>query len=298
MSLWATTEENVENLAPGFLEDQRKTFLYQWLFDAEFYNILPKKVLDAFYNLLSEDIHGYVSKDYSHFVGFQQDYENTCLFDGDLDMDREIIGGLDFGARINFLVVCQLHDGQYQEFRALKDFYTLYENRETQRDLAKKFAQYYRHHRTKQVRIICDTQGFHAQGTDTRTRAEMFREDLEAEGWGVSIEQIGMVNPPHHLRRTLWELMLREDDWYMPRFRINLENCRDTVVSMQNTRTIESRKNEITKDKSSERSSSGVRPEHATHPTDAIDYPVWYLFSSLLESKGIALPHATSTSMI
>jgi hypothetical protein len=296
ISLWAQTKENAANLAPNFLEEQRKTFLFQWLYDAEFYNILPKKVMDAFYNLFTEDKHGYINRDYSHFNGFQEAYEESCLFDGDLDPHKELILGVDYGGRGNFGIVCQVNEGQYMEFRALKDFFVLHEDRQTQRDLAKKIATYYRHHKTKVIRIIGDTQGFHALGTDTRTRADMFKEDMEAEGWQVSIEQIGMVNPPHHLRRTLWEMMMREDDWYMPRFRINLENCRNTVIAMQRTQTLENRKGELTKDKSSEKSTSGVRTEHATHPTDAIDYPVWYLFSALLESKGIALPHATSTT--
>lgn len=293
-SLWATTEENKANLADGFLDEQRKLFLYQWLFDAEFYNILPKKVMDAFYHAFLEDKHGYINRDYTQFQGFDQLFEDSCIYDGDLDRSKELLLLVDFGARINFGISSQIHEGEHTEFRVLKDFFTLYENHETQRELAKKFTHYYRHHNYKSVRVICDSQGFHAQGTDTRTRVEMLREDLSSEGWHVSVEQIGMTNPPHHLRRTLCEIIMKEVDWWTPRFRINLENAKNTVIAMQNTRTTESRKGDITKDKSSEKASSGVRPEHATHPTDALDYGLWFLYAAILESRGAALPQISS----
>jgi hypothetical protein len=290
MSLWATTLENQHNLAKNYLDEQRKLFIYQWLYDAEFFNILPKKVMDAFYALFSEDQHGYTNRDYHGFKGFDSTYEPSSLDDGDINHRQEIIFGIDYGGRGNFGVACQIVEGQRTEFRVLKDFFTLLENRETQRELARDFAHYYRHHMNKTVRIVCDSQGFHPTGIDIRTRVEILRDDLMTAGWHVQIEQIGMNNPPHHLRRTLWEMILKEADWWLPIFRINLENCRNSVISMQNCRSIENRKGEISKDKNSEKSTSGVRAEHSNHLTDSLDYPLWYFFSEMLEGRGISLP--------
>ena len=295
-SILAPTTENEHNLAPGFINDQRKLYLHQALFNAEFFNIVPKKTTDAFYALFSEQKHGYVNYTYTSFNGFNQNYESSSAFDGDVIPEQEIILGLDFGARINFAVALQIIQGERKEFRALKEFFVLYEHGETQRELARDFAKYYRLHKRKVVKIVCDTQGFYATGMDIRNRSDIFRDDLEKEGWTVYVEQIGMVNPLHHLRRTLWELIFKEDNAWMPIFRINLENCKNTVIALQNVRVMENRKGEISKDKSAEKAGSGVKPQHAPHPTDALDYPCWFYFAHLMETKGVSLPDFFSSS--
>lgn len=74
----------------------------------------------------------------------------------------------------------------------------------------------------------------------------------------------------------------RED---LPRFRINGEKCKYTLISMNNSK-IKNVGQKMEKDKSSERPTSGVLPEEATHFSDAVDKLVWTKYGSGLRQSG------------
>ena len=70
----------------------------------------------------------------------------------------------------------------------------------------------------------------------------------------------------------------------MPLWRINGDKCRYTLISMNNAkvRTVD---NNLTKDKSSERPTSGILPEEATHFSDARDKLLWTKFGEHLRRR-------------
>ena len=260
---------NLDNLRKGYVTDAMKGALYKWLFEAEYLNIAPQMVLDGYYSLLKESIHGYypIHGDYRQHEDCRYDYA-----DNDLRAGVPLIVGVDWGVRINYMVACQLHDdkdGRY--LRALKDFYALGSDGEIQQDMVKKFADYYRTFGTKRIILFYDRSGNHKTGITNETRAEMLISQLTEAGWSVEPMSVGGANILHSYRRLMWENVLKEQDRFLIKFRVNLLNCRNLLISMQNTRTKSTQRDQITKDKSSERANSGIDPRHASDPSDAID---------------------------
>ena len=261
---------NLHNLRPGYVADALKDALFLWKFEAEYLNIIPNLTVGAYYTLLKEERQGYIPKksDYRKHDDCQYDYGND-----DLKGDEPLIIGVDWGARINYLVVCQLREEKEGLIlRALNEFWALGEEREIQSDMVQKFAEYYKVFATKRIILFCDRQGNNDTGITIETRVDMLINQLSNLGWSVDLASRGGANPLHEFRRALWESVLKESDNNLPKFRINLLNCRNLFISMQNAETKELSKGRITKNKKSEKQNSGIHPTHATDPSDAIDH--------------------------
>ena len=83
----------------------------------------------------------------------------------------------------------------------------------------------------------------------------------------------------------LWGFILREEREKLPLVRFNGDKCRFTLISMNNA-MIKDVDGKLQKDKSSERKTSGVLPEEATHFSDAADKIVWTKFGEKLKDRG------------
>jgi hypothetical protein len=286
--LKADSRVNKDNLRKGYLEDA-KLVTPPYIYDAEYLNIRMKRILNGFYYLLLEKKHGYVNFNYNHYttIGVQA----SCKGDADLIPGKSIVLGIDWGATFNGLVACQHLE---MEFRALKNFYALGIDNESQDDMCKAFCDYYESHDHKVIHMWYDNTGNNKTGIEKRTRAERAKDYLKRRGWAVYLKTQSGKNPLHNLKFMLWELILSEADPRMPRFRINTENCRELLVSMQNAGVIMGGPNEMKKDKSSERSKK-ILQQFATHLSDAIDAPIFGLFSQLLRNFGAVLPESTVT---
>ncbi len=281
---------NLDNLRKGYVKDAMDGAMYKWLFEAEYLNIRPQLVLDGYYSLLNEAKHGYypIHGDYRKHEDCRYDYAEN-----DLRADLPLIVGVDWGVRINYMVVCQLHeekDGRY--LRALKDFYALNADGEIQSDMVRKFAEYYAVNTTKRLIMFCDRSGNHKTGITNETRAEMMIDQLSKEGWSVELMSRGGANPLHSYRRMLWENILKEEDRNLIKFRINLQNCRNLLIAMQNTRTRATHNGQMTKDKGSERPNSGIDPRHATDATDAADQIILDLIGNDYRGNNVIFPTA------
>lgn len=281
---------NLENLRPGYVGDAKKTALYEWIFNAEFLNIRPTIVMGAYYALLNENKHGYIPEKGNYLESFDCRYDYA---DDDLVAGLPLIVGVDWGSRINYLVVNQMReekDGVY--LRALNEFWALGEEGEIQSDMVRKFAEYYSVFPTKRIILFGDRQGNNKTGITNETRFDMMINQLSLLGWNIELMSMGNTNPFHNLRRVLWENVLKEDNPNLLKFRINLLNCRNLLISMQNTQTKTNAKKDITKNKSSEKPDSGVHPTHATDPSDAEDHIVFGLCANDFMNFGQVLPSA------
>ena len=77
--------------------------------------------------------------------------------------------------------------------------------------------------------------------------------------------------------------ILKGNDPRFPKVIFNGKNCKFTLISMNNTRLIES-KGKFEKDKTSERKKT-VLPEEATHFSDAVDKRIWSKYGYLLNRQ-------------
>lgn len=278
---------NKANLAPGYLQERKKTTL-PWVFKSEYLNIRPNQVENGFYSMLDERKHGY-GGNYNYNVINTIGQRTDSRGDADCDTNAPLILGVDWGSVINSLVVCQ---STSEEFRALKSMYVLGEDKKMQDDLADDFCAYYAAHTNKVCYLHYDRTGNVGTGNTRMTRAQQFAQRLQSKGWRVQPMTQGNANPMHEAKRMLWEVMLKEDDLRVPKFRVNLFNARDLFISMQNA---QAKRNAgtgtVSKDKSGERSTAKNR-QHATDLSDAMDTVVFGMFSSRLRRGKTNLPES------
>jgi hypothetical protein len=276
-------------LKPDYLEVAKASTSDIEVFNAEYLNIRCRKVRDGFYGMLSEEEHAYTNFNYTatQYAPDNIGVVPDCSGDGDLVPGQSLILGMDFGASINSLTVCQHLPG---EFRCIKDFFVKGSERKTQDDLAEDFCQYYAPHTNKIVLFWHDATGSFATGHTKLSKAEQFEQYLAHRGWTVRRMTVHGTNPRHYEKYRLWELLLSASNARLPRFRINKANAKHTFLSMSRAKSKKGLNNEIKKDKSSERSDN-PRRELATDLSDALDNPVFGLFSSFLySSSGGTLP--------
>lgn len=289
----ATSEHNLHNLRPGYIEDAKMNAYSLWKYEAEYENIRPTFSSGGFYGLFNEKIHAYSTQhdDYDFYKPNREQLlkqKADCREDGDIVRTRPLIGAVDWGAAINCMVVCQdLRD--QGEFRALKDLYVLGDDQKIQDDMAEDFAQYYQYHPIKELYLWYDSTGNNNTGNTKKTRAQQFRDSLMAHGWKVYLMTTGGSNPHHELKHLVWEAILKEDKPWLPKFRINKWNCADTCTSLRMAKTKAGRLGEIKKDKSSERSKK-IKRQHATDLSDAIDNPIFGLFRKMVKGPVSSLP--------
>jgi hypothetical protein len=280
---------NKQNLAENYAETQRILIPDTVTFNAQVENIRPPSVSGGYYVGLNKDIHGYLPLDNGV-------YTPDCRADSDLIKGKRLILGIDWGDVINSCVVNQLNG---KEVRALKALFVLGDHNQTQDDLAENFAKYYQYHDCDEVELWYDKTGNVRIGNSRKTRAQQFADVLRKHKFKVILKTKGMRNVSHDKKKTLWENILREGkdafgrdrhDPRFPYFRMNLINCAPLWTSMANSPAKSGREGETIKDKGSERRSSNVLPQHATHLGDAEDSPVYGMFAGLLRSLGINVP--------
>jgi hypothetical protein len=267
---------NLANLRPGYVKDALQTALFKWKFDAEYLNIEPNMVVNAFYPLLKETHHGYIpeKRDYNKYEDCRYDYGADNLRGGDA-----LILGVDYGSRINYMCVNQLREEGTEGWvlRSLNEFWALKEEGEIQSDMVTKFHEYYSVFPTKRIILFCDRQGNNDTGITNETRTEMLIAQLTKLGWSVDLMSYGKTNPLHEFTRTLWESVHKENDKRLIKHRINLLSCRNLFISMQNAETKTTIRGRITKNKKSEKPNSNIHPTQATDPSEAMDRVIFGL---------------------
>ena len=281
--LKATCEVNAHNLPDDYLEKAKINTL-PWIYEAEYLNIRPNQIKGGFYALLSDKVHTYTNYNYN-FYSFNEK-KPSCQGDNDLSADHPLILGVDWGAVINAMAVLQ---HLAPEIRALKSFYALGDDKKIQDDMFAEFIEYYSTHKTKKIYLWYDNSGNNKTGNTRKTRAEQAKAQLEKAGWSVTLMTKGGRNEYHEEKHMTWEKILEEKNPRLPIFRINKGNCKELWISMVNAKVKQGSKGEIKKDKSSEKSKK-IKRQHATDLSDAIDAPVFGMFSQLVRGKFVPLP--------
>ena len=147
-------------------------------------------------------------------------------------------------------------------------------------DLADQFCEYYRMHRCKIVYQWGDRAGTNKQANSKKNYFDEFADRLRDNGWRVVRKKTGHVE---HLDRFQFISKLHEEeDPALPRLRYN-SRCADFRIAMESAGMKDTKK-----DKSSEGNPT-IKPEHATHYTDAHDYRVYHgLHNRETESDSMA----------
>ncbi len=287
MFLKATAKVNMQNLRPDYFEYMKEAYTSEVIYNAEMLNIRPKEIKDGFYAQLNPDIHYYTDFDNDGFLtGIPLKDANgqsfDCRQDLDLDPNLPLIMGVDWGANINSMVIAQYKDNTY---RVLKSFFV-----KTPKILdhlwLEKFLPYYKYHKTKTVKFYYDRQGNSRTANSKKTFADQASDIMRNHGWKVEKKTIGK-NPDYLDKFRLFNLSFRDEGRTgLPIVRFNEVNCADLIISMEHAEARETSKG-FEKDKRSERSKV-IPQQHATHLSDAFDYPFYAMFKGGLSGKSVS----------
>lgn len=295
--------DNLDMLTFDYLLKNQKQ-LPALIFMVEIMNMFYDKVEDCFYSL-QERKHVYYNfydedrlKGFTSQAGFdfaEADFRSSS-FDKDCDATAPLELSFDWGSKI---CVMQVSQPRYWDFvqgvaseqvcqTMINEFYSKPDGNDNVliEDLLGQFCQYYESHSCREVVFFKDKYGDHRNPNvlNSKTYNEMALDVLKRHGWSVSVKEHKGTEPPQSDKYVLWGIILNEQNPNYPKFRINGDKCHYTLISMNNAK-VKQVKNNMEKDKSSERPGSGVLPEEATHFSDAADKIMWIKYGKLLRKK-------------
>ncbi|MFA7448752.1 MAG: hypothetical protein WCY77_09970 [Weeksellaceae bacterium] len=283
----ASTHWNLHNLKDTYLKEALETSPSQMHYDAEYGNIDPPAVLNAFYSFFNEDHHTYEKRyniDYfSKIKEYDSSLHNNCNQDEDLIRGVPITISVDPGSNINSLTVWQYIHTLHEE-RTLKEFFVTKPH--DYDDLLVNFDAYYESHKATNntVYLRHDAQAHKERDENDKTIAHRMETKLRQLGWRVINVTQRTNNPRHALKYVLINEILKERDQRLPKWRINRHNCPNLIISISNAETEVKSNSEYNKDKSSEQDAN-ILPQHATHLSDTADYYLYWKYAAVLQGS-------------
>lgn len=299
----ANAFDNIEMLGLSYLKENRKK-LPNLIFLTEIMNYLYNKVEDCFYSINEQKQVYYCDSDQEELMraaketNFELKETNSSLYDRDCNPSLPIEIVPDWGSSISLFCVCQERNFDFAKGLTTKlrvqnfinEFFVKPDNNSNVliKELCMKFTEYYRHHQCKELHYYRDKYGDHRNPNVVNSKSfnQEAIENFKKAGWKVIEEQYPGMEPPYSDKYLLWGKILREDDERLPLVRWNGYKCRYTLISMNNAMVID-RDGHLEKNKYSERKSSGVLPEEATHFSDAADKIVWAKYRQSLKKDAV-----------
>lgn len=262
----ASSLDNIEVLGKDYVPRMKK-LLPDYLFRTSILNARPDRVEGGFYPWLDDDTHTYIPPSPEYLSNVNNEVlaagVKDCRKDGDLVPGIPIELGPDFGSSFNCVVVGQLFG---QQFSIINQVFVKHPLKI--RDLAKRTAHYYQHHRPHACRIYYDHTMIGEDAVREYGFILEFKRELESLGWEVQLVYIGQA-PGHHEKYTFWGRMASNADSSLPTVKWNADNCEPTLLAMRLAGAKQSRRG-FEKDKSAERDPNADQAE-TTHLTDACD---------------------------
>ncbi|CAB4138850.1 hypothetical protein UFOVP350_13 [uncultured Caudovirales phage] len=232
-----------------------------------------RNVVNGFYPLLKEEVHGYdaFNNGFLDSLGNDLNYgeDTDSRQDADVDPDMPLDISIDYNAQFNCMVIGQASGNVYRLVNSLHVRHPL-----MLRDLVLKFKHYYRHHRDKYVRFYYDHTAKFSNASMPYNYYEEVEEllrDRQGGSWNVDMQYVGHT-PSYQTRFELWNKILRNDRMTFLYNRINAEFWSNSCMLAGIKRTSKG----YEKDKTNERKAkhSGAY-ERATHYSDAGDILVY-----------------------
>jgi hypothetical protein len=293
----ANSFDNIRNIGLNYIRDL-KDGMTDIIFLIEVMNKHLKKVEEAFYPTFNRDIHGYHGDfNYSFLDSLDYDFSKLKAKSLDSRQDKDCYEnlplhiGMDFGSAINWIVVAQkLEIGNRMNF--IKNFFV--KSPKLQDDVCQDFCDYYKYHKRKEIYFWPDPAGNNHGSQSKITAVEQAKKLFIKNGWTVRIMNMNKKNVPHHDKYLLWGLILEHKDKSLPKIGFNLLNCKELIVSIEQSPSKDDGYKGMHKNKKSERLLKTNR-EEATDGSDAADLILYGNYRHLLRG-GLRLPFQTSHS--
>lgn len=293
----ANAFDNIKNLGFSYIlrEYHKQTLL---TFMVEILNWIIDKVEDCYYQL-DPHKHQYYDatndsflRDYAENNNWDMDRLSTpdSRFDLDCDPGKPLEVVPDWGSKISLFSIAQERNFNFVTRIVepvdctINEFFVKPDDSSGVMidELVDNFCNYYQFHTRKVVVYYRDRYGDSRQpnAKSAKTYNQQAIERFERNRWEVIQKVHRGQEPPQHDKYLLWLNILKGSDPRFPRVIFNAQKCKYTLISMNNTRLIESA-GKFEKDKRSERNRY-VLPEEATHYGDAVDKRIWSKYGHLL----------------
>lgn len=264
----ARAHDNIEVLGKGYL-DKLRAMMSKLEYDVEVDNKRLKKLPNGFYPAFNEDIHGaWFTYDYGYNDETGLWLSNSNFIDHSDPLDVSF----DFNAAFTSMICCQERG---LEFRVDDVLFCKESSTNLVDELANIFIAKYINRPNKHINIYGDRNGNNKSAGNNHTFFEMIIIKLRASGFTTELLSHGL-DSEHKNRHVLANAIMSEDNPRLPRLRINLNNCKPLVLSIQNAPMLPDWK----KDKRSE--TQNIPQETATHLSDTLDAILWTKYASLL----------------
>lgn len=268
---YASTIDNIHALGVDVLKKWKRE-LSDFVFQVSILSKRIKDLTNSFYASLDTDQHGYFGSNYEYIDNEfnPKSYSKSnkdCRFDDDFDYKQPLDIAGDYNAAISWVVVGQEYG---QEYRITNSMYI--KGKSKLKSLIKKFDTYYKPKKevNNQINYYYDHTAVGTTAKDPISYADEWINGLRDLGWQVIPHYVGQ-SWGHHSRRIAYqEYIFNDQQTKCPKFRINLTNNEDLIISMQDA-GVKISDDYFKKDKSSEKAGSGVPQEHATHGSEALD---------------------------
>lgn len=293
----ANAFDNIKNLGFSYIlrEYHKQTML---TFMVEILNWIIDKVEDCYYQL-DPHKHQYYDatndsflRDYAENNNWDMDRLSTpdSRFDLDCDPGKPLEVVPDWGSKISLFSIAQERNFNFVTRIVepvdctINEFFVKPDDSSGVMidELVDNFCNYYQFHTRKVVVYYRDRYGDSRQpnAKSSKTYNQQAIERFERNRWEVIQKVHRGQEPPQHDKYLLWMNILKGSDPRFPRVIFNAQKCKYTLISMNNTKLIESA-GKFEKDKRSERNRY-ILPEEATHYGDAVDKRIWSKYGHLL----------------
>jgi hypothetical protein len=299
----ANAFDNIKQLGFSYIKRNRKN-LPSLIFMVEIMNYIFDKVEDCFYSINEEKQLYYIGLNDEKIWDIAQDsnFDFDLLSKQSSEYDKDCNSSLplelvfDWGSSISLMSVSQERNFDFntgltstklfQTF--INEFYVKPDENKNLliKELCELFLEYYKSHKNKTIHYYKDKYGDSRNPNvlNSKSYNQQAIEYLIKAGWKIVEKQHKGMEPPQSDKYNLWGNILNEEDDRFPRVRFNANKCKYTLISMNNA-MVKDEDGKLSKDKSSERKTSGVLPEEATHFSDAVDKIIWTKFGNIIKKE-------------
>lgn len=282
----AGTFDNIHALGEKAMRYLRRT-LSPKDYEISVLNILNDEVDDCFYAGLDDTVHGYDAFNYAYIDKLSKLPKRDCRWDRDVNLHKPLDITIDYNLRHSCIDVFQMTN---KKLRLLKHTYVLAPL--THLDMVDMICEYYNEHQTKEIRLIYN--GTFISGEQVAGRKSIRQEvqqRFEKNGWKVKPEPLGQAMWHEDLYFE-WEKLFRGDSDF--KFYYNRGNggdiwynaCKQTTIKPTTAPPKKGRRSpKFYKDKSSERPTSGIPQQDATHATESVDQILQFYKKQSNDSK-------------
>ncbi len=275
----ASSLVNIDILTPGYFLDALKS-LGPEEFKTSVLSLRPEiKKGEKFY--LNLGFHHFFSDgvldDYYKKYAIGEKFESVSLGLKYVQHEKPLECGIDFGDMCS-MVIGQ-PSGNY--YYCLKNLYTLAP--ESSKELAKKFIDFFKHHKTKLLYMYYDRSGNQYQKVK-RDWATELKDHIEkyngsSTGWKVKLMSRNQATISQEEEYSFAKKLLGEYYNNLPKIKIDKTQCKELKSSLELTKTKVKKDKKgtttIHKDKSSEALPLDKRPLYSTNFSDAFKYLIY-----------------------